>query len=329
MALKLPVAVKDLPEEKVKQRTAQGMNPLQLLVYTEPGNVLVPEPYKRVAEKIYNFKFRTDDIVVTTFPKSGTLWTMELVWAMTNLDRINDTQKVNINDRVFMIDDDFLDLVNLEKAKLRFSEQCPDSELKEGVTRQLAEAATTPRIIWTHLPLSLLHPDLLKTCKVVYVARNPKDVCVSYYHFAKQLGERFFNGTFDNLLDAFMDNHLFYGGYWDHIRQARQQKDNPNFHMLFYEDLKTNILEELRKLSSFLGLEIDDDTLLKVSDYAKFDRMKVNPAMRTNLLNFEGNHCRKGQIGDWANIATPEMDAKIERWIQENSEGLDFTFRYK
>lgn len=61
--------------------------------------------YKRVAEKIYNFKFRTDDIVVTTFPKSGTLWTMELVWALTHLDRINDTQKENINDRVFMIDD--------------------------------------------------------------------------------------------------------------------------------------------------------------------------------------------------------------------------------
>lgn len=110
-------------------------------------------------------------------------------------------------------------------------------------------------------PSISFHPIWLP--QVVYVARNPKDVCVSYYHFAKQLGERFFNGTFDNLLDAFMDNHLFYGAYWDHIRQARQQKDNPNFHMLFYEDLKTNILEELRKLSSFLGLEIDDDTLLK------------------------------------------------------------------
>lgn len=57
-------------------------------------------------------------------------------------------------------------MVNLEKAKLRFSEQCPEAEHKEGVTRQLAEAATTPRIIWTHLPLALLHPDLLKTCKV-------------------------------------------------------------------------------------------------------------------------------------------------------------------
>ena len=40
----------------------------------------------------------------------------------------------------------------------------------------------SPRFVKSHLPFSLLNPRLLDVCKVVYVARNPKDVCVSFYH---------------------------------------------------------------------------------------------------------------------------------------------------
>lgn len=40
----------------------------------------------------------------------------------------------------------------------------------------------SPRFLKSHLPLSLLPPSLLDTCKVVYVARDPRDVAVSFYH---------------------------------------------------------------------------------------------------------------------------------------------------
>ncbi|XP_042856287.1 sulfotransferase 1C4-like [Penaeus japonicus] len=220
-------------------------------------------------------------------------------------------------------------MLNVEKAKERLAEQRPDASPEDGVTQQLAEAATTPRIIWTHLPLRLLHPGLLDTCRVVYVARNPKDVCVSFYHSLKNFGGRFFSGTFEGAVDAFINDNLFYGPYWDHIRQARRHKDHPNFHMMFYEDMKSNILEELRKLSTFLGLQLDDDMLLKISEYAQFDRMKSTHELKINVMNIVSNHCRKGRVGDWAAIATPEMDVKMERWIRDNSQDLDFAFRYK
>lgn len=67
--------------------------------------LLAFDRYKRAAEKLYNFKYRSDDIVVTTYPKSGTLWTMELVWAMTHLDQFQLPQKKHTNERVFVIDD--------------------------------------------------------------------------------------------------------------------------------------------------------------------------------------------------------------------------------
>ena len=45
----------------------------------------------------------------------------------------------------------------------------------------------SPRFVKSHLPFSLLNPRLLDVCKVVYVARNPKDVCVSFYHHMRLL----------------------------------------------------------------------------------------------------------------------------------------------
>lgn len=40
----------------------------------------------------------------------------------------------------------------------------------------------SPRFFKSHLALSLLPPSLLDTCKVVFVARDPRDVSVSFYH---------------------------------------------------------------------------------------------------------------------------------------------------
>ena len=44
----------------------------------------------------------------------------------------------------------------------------------------------SPRIIKTHLPHKVLPKQLWeKAAKVIYIARNPKDLAVSYYNFSK------------------------------------------------------------------------------------------------------------------------------------------------
>jgi len=109
-------------------------------------------------------------------------------------------------------------------------------EIGETSVDQLDNMAS-PRIIKTHLPFPLL-PKRVKTVKpkIIYVTRNPKDVCVSFYHFCK-----LFHGmrcTFDEFCDLFVHGKVCIGSIWDHVMGYWQQKDEQNLLFLKYEDMK-------------------------------------------------------------------------------------------
>ena len=75
----------------------------------------------------------------------------------------------------------------------------------------------SPRLIRPHVPLYLLHPELLDTCKVVYVARNPKDVIVSYYHHHRLMRQvHGYLGTLEQFAQNFMDGLgiIYTNIYW-------------------------------------------------------------------------------------------------------------------
>lgn len=63
---------------------------------------------------------------------------------------------------------------------------------------------SSPRVIKSHLPFYLLNPDLLDKSKVVYVARNPKDVIVSYYHYHRLLEFHKFSGDLETFAEYFI-----------------------------------------------------------------------------------------------------------------------------
>lgn len=119
------------------------------------------------------------------------------------------------------------------------------------------DSMPSPRFVKTHLPFAFLPPNLLDTCKVVYVARNPKDVAVSSYFHHKltrdfdttlsmeEYFEYFMNGDGNEQSNRSSSKNLtstplsvFYTPIWTHLLQAWNKRHHPNLLFLFYEDLK-------------------------------------------------------------------------------------------
>ncbi len=76
---------------------------------------------------------------------------------------------------------------------------------------------SSPRYIKSHLPLPMLPPNLLDTAKVIFVARNPKDCCVSYYNHEKLIPVQGYTGDFAQFAKMFKEGKNAYGDYWIHL----------------------------------------------------------------------------------------------------------------
>ena len=75
--IKWKPAPKEL-EEKRKKLFDKGSSLLNGLI-SEPYGLCCPPPMTKVAERIYNFKVRPDDIWIITYPKCGTTWMQVVV----------------------------------------------------------------------------------------------------------------------------------------------------------------------------------------------------------------------------------------------------------
>ena len=171
----------------------------------------ISENYFRIAERIRNFEVRSDDVWIMTFPKSGTNWTSEIAWQIEN-GVITDSNKGNLLMKTPFIE---RDMVSMDINGKNFS----PFPFKPNELFNQMEAMKERRIIKTHLVLSIINPNVLDGSKVIYVARNPKDLCVSCFHF-HEAQESFLGKvqqSFEDYAKCWKDGLDVYGDYWFHL----------------------------------------------------------------------------------------------------------------
>lgn len=315
------VTVEDLSKEEIAALKVRGYGKFDHLVRVDPGGAVFPPEYRQLCEAYRSFAFRSDDVVVMSYPRSGSTWTREILWAMKHIDHLHLADLHHVNKRVFPVHYDTFSSYN----EIDFSNflEIPDNKDQRGEPSimKLAAAATSPRIIASTMHFSHFHPDLLDFCKVVYVARNPKDVCLSSYLMYSRMGR--FEGNLSAWTELFTGNSLIYGPYWQHLRQAWARRGHQNLHVMFYEDMKADILKELKRLNSFLETFLSDDQLLRIKEHTEFEKMKAREKKPFLKLVKPGGFYQGGQVGAWSSSASAELDDRMNAWIAANCGDLD------
>jgi len=269
----------------------------------------------------------------------GTTWTQELVWLIANnLDYETSRSIPQIHRFPFF---DFSLLIHDEMTTELLKLNAGNSE-KLDLVQQLSQpgyevlnAMKSPRFIKTHFPISLLPPNLLDVgCKVVYVARNPKDVAVSFYHLNRTIRLHNYVGDFPCFWDYFEKNLRPWTPYWSHVIEGWDHRHHPNVLFLFYEEMNKNLPATIKQMAEFLECDpLDDEQISTLANYLHIKNFRNNLALnydifrKIGLLNAgEETFIRKGKSGGWKEEFSPELNRRADKWIQENLKHTDLRF---
>ncbi|EFX63687.1 hypothetical protein DAPPUDRAFT_231919 [Daphnia pulex] len=292
------------------------------LARSEPGGFVLTPEFGRNYDEFLDFQIRKDDAWVVTFPKCGTTWTQEMVWML-----INDCDAELAKQTPLTVRAPFLEVSRVESM-----ESSPPEMFEFMPPVSSIDQMTSPRVIKSHLPFFLLPPKLLDTCKVVYVARNPKDVIVSFYHHHKLMKMQGCDGNLENFADYFMKDQVIFCPYFPHILDAWTKRSHPNMLFIFYEDMKKDLRGEVEKVAKFLGKPLTEEKMIKLLEHLKFDNISKNESVnfeigkKIGFMSQDGAFIRKGKTGDWKNHFSPELNRRIDAWVEANLAETDLRF---
>ncbi|XP_003215620.2 amine sulfotransferase [Anolis carolinensis] len=258
-------------------------------------------------DSLENFEIRDSDVFLVTFPKSGTIWTQNILSLIYHEGHRNGTEDIDLLDRVPWLE------YNIRKV--------------DYVNRP------SPRLFASHLHYCLMPKELKNgRGKIIYVARNPKDVLVSYFHFSKVSQVLEDVEDFEVIMEKFLAGKVI-GNLWlDHVEGWSAQKDNQNILFLMYEEMKKDLKGSVIKICNFLGKRLTEEEIDDVVDKASFGKMSVDrranyTTMPSDLLDFsKGRFLRKGTIGDWKNTMTVAQNERFDSVFKKRIEKLPIKF---
>ncbi|XP_065447142.1 sulfotransferase 1 family member D1-like isoform X1 [Chrysemys picta bellii] len=199
---------------------------------------------------------------------------------------------------------------------------------------ELLRKSRARRLVKTHLPVQLL-PDSFweQDCKMIYVARNPKDVAVSYYYFYQMAKVHPDPGSWDHFLADFMAGEVSFGSWYQHVRGWWEKRREQRLLYLFYEDMKEDPRREIRKVLEFLGCPPGEGLVEAIARHTAFAQMKQNfmanyKTLPTSVMDHSiSPFMRKGVTGDWKNQFTVAQNERFDADYERQMEGTDLSFR--
>jgi aryl sulfotransferase len=254
------------------------------------------------------FAFRPDDIVISTYAKSGTTWVQQIVGQLV-FGGAPDVPVAEISP--------WVDL------------RVPPREVKLAAL----EAQTHRRFLKTHLPVDALvySPE----AKYLYVGRDGRDVVWSMYNHHKNANALWYELLNDtpgrvgspiapppeSVIQYFrdwleQDGHPFWP-FFENIRSWWAIRDLPNLLLLHYADLKADLPGQVRRIAAFLEIDLDERRLPAIVEHASFGWMRRHAEQAAPLGGaiWEGGAAtfiNRGTNGRWRGELPDELSRRYE-----------------
>ena len=258
------------------------------------------------SRKWNDFRMRDDDIVISTWSKSGTNWMQQIVGQLL----------FNGPDRIY--DHDATPWTDFRLA--------PDEPGR-------ADALTHRRFLKTHLPIDTIVYS--PKAKYIYIGRDGRDAYWSWHnhhsHFTPEAlaelsalypDEPPFGYPNPDVRLAFLD-WLDSDGYpnwpfWSHVQGWFDARDLPNLKLVHFANLKADLPGQIEEIADFLAIPIDPAQRDAIIEHCTFDYMR-RKAIELNrpdpgLKGAAATFFHKGTNGRWRDVLSDEDIARYEAY---------------
>ncbi|XP_067861422.1 sulfotransferase 6B1-like [Heptranchias perlo] len=276
-----------------------------------PFSTRVP---RELLQSLDSFEAREDDVLLVSYPKSGTHWLTEILKHL-----YHSQQDENGGGSATLT------------SPIEFGDPSKFEELKNLLSL---------RLIPTHLNYKMLPVQFkAKKCKMIYIIRNPKDTAVSLYHYYRENPNLPKIEKWATFVEMFLKGEVVCGSWWDHILSWEEHKNDENVLILYYESMKKDLTKSIEQISNFLDVNVTIDQIREISRRSSFNEMKEeaqreNPALDHTVCVLTSNRgliFRKGTVGDWKNHFTSEQNKLFEEQFgrRMNSSELAKSIEYE
>jgi len=248
------------------------------------------------------------DTIIVGYPRSGTTWLAYILYLLQN-----GGEPIDFSERLWEA-----------VPEIGFGRHVKHSFGNYFV--QLADMATHPRLLRTHLPYekSPIHPK----SKCIYISRNPFDTAVSLYDEIKTINE--FSGNFNDFFTYFLHGQTDYNDYFDHQKGWFQRKSNQFVLWITYEDLFTYPRTVIKQIGNYMGgiyqRNVNDEYVMKeIIKHSSFREMKSNEniIVPSNPNRINGySFFQHGKVGEYKSIFTEDQIKRLAEKFKREFQDL-------
>nr|GMD08403.1 cytosolic sulfotransferase 17-like [Ipomoea batatas] len=300
-----------LPEEKWwGGQNLQQINGFWLLPMMIPG----------IQRAVAEFKPNPNDVILASFPKTGTTWLKSLLYAITNYSSLDSLAKNSPHDLIPFLEVDVY-----------------GESSKSNIMSDTNSGCDATRMFNTHIPYQFLGETFESSgCRVVYVTRNPKDTLNSLWHFVnKWKMDEQAPWELEEAVEQFCRGVIPGAPYYEHVLGYRMAslKNPSKVFFITYEELKNDTNTHVKRLIEFLACPFSDDDK-KVEEIVKSCSFEILSSHEVNKSEEcppwfpmpNNSFFRQAEVGDHKRYLSEEAIERIDALTREKFHKSGFIY---